>query len=57
MVKKDVPPDTVVAGHPAQVICSLEEYEKKGVAQHLDVPKDRDEMRKVLEKHFWGDGG
>ena len=57
VVTKDVPPDTVVAGNPARVISSVEDYEKKCVEQHLDIPKDREEMRKVLEKHFWGDGG
>ena len=57
VVTKDVPPDTVVAGNPARVVCTLDEYEKKCVAQHLDVPKDREEMRKVLEEHFWGDSG
>lgn len=55
VVTKDVPPDTVVAGNPARVICSVQEYEKKCVTQHIDVPRDRDAMRKALEKHFWGD--
>lgn len=56
VVTKNVPPDTVVAGNPARHICSLDEYEKKCVAQHIDVPKDRAALRVVLEKHFWGDG-
>ncbi|MBN2310072.1 MAG: acyltransferase [Candidatus Hydrogenedentes bacterium] len=55
VVTKDVPPDTVVAGNPARPICSLEEYEKKVVSRHIDIPLDREEARKVLEKHFWGD--
>ena len=55
VVTKDVPPHTVVAGNPARVICSIEEYEQKCVAGHIDIPKDRDAARKVLEKHFWGD--
>ena len=55
VVTKDVPPETVVAGNPARVICTLEEYEQKAKENHIDVPLDRQELRKVLEKHFWGD--
>jgi len=29
LVTKDVPPDTVVAGSPAKVLCSLEDYKQK----------------------------
>jgi len=55
VITKDVPPHSVVAGNPAQVICSIEEYEEKCVAGHIDIPKDREAARAVLEKHFWGD--
>ncbi len=54
VVTKDVPPNTVVAGTPASVICSLDEYEEKCKARHIDIPKDRAAARKALEEHFWG---
>lgn len=55
VVTKDVPPNTVVAGNPARVICSLDQFEKKCVERHIDIPKDREAARKILEKRFWGD--
>jgi len=55
VVAKDVPPNTVAAGVPAKVICSMEEHEQRCLAEHIDIPKDRNAARKVLEKHFWGE--
>lgn len=55
VVTKDVPPDSVAAGVPARVVCSLEEYEAKCLEQHIDIPEDREAARAVLERHFWGD--
>ena len=55
VVTKDVPPNVVVAGNPARVLCTMEEYEKKCVARHIDIPLDREAARRVLEKHFWGE--
>lgn len=57
VVTKDVAPRTVVGGNPARHIFDLDEYEKRALTKHIDVPLDRGEMRKVLEKHFWGDEG
>ncbi|HNR34369.1 MAG TPA: acyltransferase [Candidatus Hydrogenedentes bacterium] len=56
VVTKDVPPNTVVAGNPAVVICTLDEYEAKCRERHLDIPKDREAARAFLVRHFWGGG-
>ena len=54
LVTKDVPPDSVVAGNPAKVVLTMEEYEERCKAKHIDIPDDRSEARRVLEEHFWG---
>jgi len=55
VVTKDVPHGCVVAGNPARVICTLDEYEQKCLARHIDIPDDPNRAREVLERHFWGD--
>ncbi len=54
VVTKDVPPDTVAAGNPARVICTMDEYEQKCQDRHIAIPDDPEAVRRVLEKHFWG---
>lgn len=54
VVTKDVPPDTVVAGNPARVVCTMAEYEAKLLDRHIDIPLDRAAAREVLVRHFWG---
>lgn len=55
VVTKDIPPNSVAAGHPAKVISSLDEYEEKCRARHIDIPLDREAARAALVKHFWGE--
>lgn len=57
VVTRDVPPNTVAAGNPARVICTMDEYEKKCLERHIQIPLDRDEARRVLERHFRSGGG
>ncbi len=55
VVANDVPPNTVVAGNPARPICTIDEYEQKCLARHIDIPDEPVAARRVLEKHFWND--
>ncbi len=68
VVTKDVPPGTVVAGNPARVIGSIEEYVEKVTKSSIDIPKHIQEnissekdmdnldsiLKDVLIKHLWG---
>jgi len=54
VVTKDVPANTVVAGNPAHVICTMDEYEQKCRERHIAIPDDPHAARVHLEKHFWG---
>jgi carbonic anhydrase/acetyltransferase-like protein (isoleucine patch superfamily) len=51
VVTKDVPPHTVVAGNPARVICTVEEYAEKRLAQtpDYDVAEYQRNTRAVVE--------
>lgn len=57
VVTKDVPPNTVVAGVPVKVICSLEHYKEKCIekCKTLNLKGPRETWEKQLIKHFWGD--
>lgn len=56
VVTKDVPPNTVVAGVPAKVICSIEEYKEKCLnsKQELNLHGSREKWKEQLKKIFWG---
>ncbi len=55
VVSKDVPPNTVVAGVPARIISSTEEYKKKCLmkwkSQNLMGPREK--WKSQLIEHFW----
>src|SRR3989338_4277419 len=56
VVTKDVPPNTVVAGVPARVICSIEEYKEKCINkwEALSLRGLRDSWEEQLKEYFWG---
>lgn len=56
IVTKNVEKNTIVAGNPAKVICSLDEYAKKKQKDITPVQaQTRDDLRAELTKHFWGE--
>ncbi len=54
VVTKDVPPNTVVAGVPARVIMTVEEYYDKKYPKYkeLNLPKDRKKYKDHLLKFY-----
>ncbi len=56
LVNKDVPPGTVVAGIPARVICTLDEYVERYKQKMVPIDaKDREALRKELTRKLWGE--
>jgi acetyltransferase-like isoleucine patch superfamily enzyme len=56
LVTRDVPPDTVVGGFPARVLCTLEQYERKYRERMIPgLSSDRTELRRQLTQRFWGE--
>lgn len=55
VVTKDVPSGVVVAGVPAKVICSIEEYKEKCIKKwnKLELKGPRDAWEKQLKEYFW----
>lgn len=57
VVTRDVPPDSVVVGVPAQVVCSIDEYKEKCIKRWkaLGLKGERPTWKKQLIEHFWTD--
>lgn len=56
VVTKDVPPNVVVAGVPAKIICSLEEYKQKSIirAKKYKLEGTIATWKPQLIRYFWG---
>ena len=56
VVTRDVPPGTVVAGVPARVLTTVEEYAEKYRATMIPgLSSDRKELRRQLTRRLWGE--
>lgn len=54
VIRRNVPPNVVVAGNPARVVCTLEEYIKICEEETIQFPEHYSSKREFLEEHFWG---
>jgi acetyltransferase-like isoleucine patch superfamily enzyme len=56
VVAKDVHPNAVVAGVPARVICTLDDYIEKYKERMIPIKSiNRDDLRRELTLYFWGE--
>lgn len=56
VVTNDVPQSSVVAGNPARLICTIDEYIKKYKLKSVSIQaQDREALRRELTKMFWGE--
>lgn len=56
VVTKDVPSGSVVAGNPARVISTLEEYIERYLQKSISIEAlDRVSLRRELTLRFWGE--
>jgi len=56
VVVKDIPPNTVVAGVPAQKIANLDDYIESYKEKMIPIQsKNRRDLRRELTLYFWGE--
>jgi acetyltransferase-like isoleucine patch superfamily enzyme len=56
VVTRDVPPDSVVGGSPARILCTVEQYERRYRERMIPgLSSDRRELRRQLTRRFWGE--
>jgi len=56
VVNKDIPPNMVYAGVPAQMICTLEEYIQNYQQKMIPIEAtDRNSLRRELTLKLWGE--
>ena len=56
VVTKDVSPNTVVAGVPAHIVCTLDEYIEKYQGKMIAIKStNRNDLRNELTLYFWGE--
>lgn len=53
LITKDVPDNVVVAGVPAKIICTFDEYLQKRMAEHNNNTLGNEAVSQVAEKECW----